>query len=298
MRNINKIVLETVLLIFSNKMSSSLLPSAKTEEEEKECCVIQISRYSHLLSGHLNPLVYNKGYVSTTNSEHCYSSPDIQLKEPDIKVVLPLTESLNLPLISGEDFGMIKKDSMLSEAAMSNISELTSAERISKVNNIFQLPLFEIHNTMQDILFRKRTKRKMQEALKKVEPEPKIKQGSEITDPKNSNLLVCPVKLPFKSRSLFQKEKQGFEKLGAELTQKQEEYFRKMFAFKGNYLFHVLNEKSIYLQYVILSRENMSFTTCEPFVSRVRQILSLAKNLKKENTIPPCNFFAYSQNSK
>ena len=141
---------------------------------------------------------------------------------------------------------MIKKCSMLSDGGMSNTSEFNADERMIKYSNILQLAMNEVTNTLNVLLYKKKTAK----FAKKIEE----KKG------KDEYLKPNIAKAPYKSRSMVPQQIPKLEKLTTELTPEQYEYYKQMYQIMTNYLFHVLNIMPIYVQYFSLAREYMSFT--------------------------------------
>jgi len=245
--------------------------STTADEEMKENRIDEFGRYLQVTREHVNPLVHNKGSPYAIKVEKCFdqeapTAPSANFKDQ------PEADGRLSPHSLMCNLHMVKKDTLTTEAAMSNISELNSAERIAKVNNIFQLPLFEIRNTMQALAF----KRKMVD----IDPESPVNLCAE------QKQRLFPCKVPYKSRSMLPGQRESFERLAADLTPKQYNFLKQMYGFKTNYLFHVLNMREIYFQYVTLSREDMTFTGCEAFQSRVKHLLKQSEHFVRDASIP------------
>lgn len=210
-----------------------------TQEDEKENVRTNtLSRYKHN-SNNSNPLVTNKGIPSFRKNSCIHQIIPI--------VNIPVTLQINDPQAEQ----VIKKESVCSQASeghMSNTSEFNNEERLLHACKFFQLPLFEIHNTMQ-ILVQKRTK--IIEEKNEPEPEPESKNC----------LLLEPAlqKNKFKSRSLVPGRLESFEQFETNISPQQYAFLKSLYAFKTNYLFHVLSMPEIYFQYVAISKTNMGF---------------------------------------
>ena len=258
----------------------------RTEEDEKGSGIATVSKYCYIAASRTNPLVSNKG--STTAARKTTSFIHFPLDTKNTKMSLGPKEFLSLPDAVDESGMLMKRDTLISEAGMSNTSELNSDEVAYRSCNPCQLPLFEIKITMQTLMVRR-----LSEFIKIIPSEPS--QAPNKDDPTNlmhnimsteqANRLKVQ-RLPFKSTSLCGAKKQNIEKLGENLTPMQFRYYKQMYEIKMNYLCHAMKMKPIYMQYLALSRENMTFTTCEPFTIRLRQIMSMSKSFSRDSSVP------------
>ncbi|MDR3548669.1 MAG: hypothetical protein P4M11_10475 [Candidatus Pacebacteria bacterium] len=252
------------------------LAVAGAEDEDEGC--VEFTQYGQLTREHRNPLIYNKGSAHSVHSD-VHDSPTRPTAPSTYAEPTPMSASSMDPgsfLGNGiglmPQAGMIKKDTMTSEAAMSNMSELNSSERIAKVNNVFMLPLFEITNTMHAL-------------MGSFNLVPKVLEEAVKDDTTTKGLLDHIARCPYKSRSMAPCQKQSFENLGKDLTPEQYCYFKQMYAFKTNYLFHALNMRGVYFQYVAVSREDMAFTNSEAFAARVKELMKQSQAFRKD---PAC----------
>lgn len=239
------------------------------EEDKANSTATHLTKYSQHAKEHVNPLVHNKGCAKFT-------------KEPSKKELFPKPPAPSAPTIppvlsanplNHKQTVIQKKESISSvgsDGVLSNTDEFNPTENRIGFSNFIKPPLFEVHNTMQFLLLTMRDNAKEELPIKKEEKTP------------TNNTKV---KMPFKSRSMFQQKTESIEALAADLTPEQYNFLKKMYGFKYNYLIHALNMREIYFQYVSISKSAMSFTNSEEFLNKVSNILELKKNYLKDNSI-------------
>lgn len=257
---------------------------AKYEEEDKTVNhANHVSRYIQPKKEHANPLVYNKG-----NANFKKDSPK---KESQNTVIPTLANHMEhnqqisqknfLSPINPNDLDMIKKkdsiSSVGSDGGFTNTDEFDAREKTIGVSNFIRPPLFEVNNTMQFLL---QTKRE----------ESTNDKTSFVKNTKENHEANGIAKMPFKSRSMAQQKTEGIEALAADLTPEQYNYLKKMYDFKNNYLFHALNMREVYFQYVSISKSTMNFTNSQDFLLKVSSLLALKKNYAKDFSQIPSNF--------
>eukprot|EP00826_Nyctotherus_ovalis_P030609 TRINITY_DN2442_c0_g2_i1.p1 TRINITY_DN2442_c0_g2~~TRINITY_DN2442_c0_g2_i1.p1 ORF type:complete len:305 (-),score=63.73 TRINITY_DN2442_c0_g2_i1:613-1527(-) len=206
-----------------------------------------------------NPLLFNKGSVRLKDKKEAKSFylalPGIFLlildgEENPYKKFSQTTYIPNQPLLSP------------TEDSPSVLSEMDASERFNRLGHIFQLPLFEVHNTM----FSLRYERSVTVFNKK-------KINRKTREPQDSHLS--------RTWTLHGKKRVNVEDMTTELTPKQHEYFTIMAQFQNNYLNHVLSSNKIYLQYVVMSRQNLDFLNTPQFVKDQELNLSQKEKFKK-----------------
>ncbi len=234
---------------------ASYLTAENENEDEGEGCV-EFAQYGQLTREHLNPLVHNKGTSPGVKELHSKQSEILTayLRQNPAPVAVPLD--------------ILKQDSLASDAAMSNTSELNTNERSEKVNNVFRLPLFEVSGGT------------IQARVEEKGPEEEVAAGPD------KQVLQSHEHAPYKSRSMKPRDKLSFESFGEELTPEQYRYFKAMYAFKTDYLIHALNMREIYFQYVMVSREDMSFTFSAPFTTRIGRLMQQAEKFVRDPALP------------
>ncbi len=232
--------------------------------EEKKNHVTMMSQYapySQPMREHVNPLLFNKGSVRG-DSDHLKFARPTQIASTKSKSgPLPEDErTLFLQRREAEDGDEMKRSGTLSSICsegFSNTSELNSDERKTQ---LFQLPLFEIHGTIQQLIKARRLL-------------PQEEQAENQND-SPADSLSPPSRPPGKSRTMQPDKGVALEKLAEDLTPQQYEYFKEMYAFKGSYLLHVLHVREIYFQYVSISKNDMSYTTSHEFTTQVSRLLT------------------------
>jgi hypothetical protein len=216
---------------------------------------------------HINPLLYNKGNAKVSKDFIKKTPPSTESsKSQEANTHIPHTNYLS-PVIT-QQWDIIKKESISSvgsDGALSNTEEFDISDKTIGVINFIKPPLFEINNTMQLLLQAKRV--------------------DDIANEKSvNNQLTCQeeVKMPYKSRSMFQQKTESIEALAADLTPEQYNFLKTMYQFKCNYLFHTLNMREVYFQYVSVSNSKMSFANSEDFLRQVSALLSQKKNYLRD----------------
>ena len=239
------------------------------EEENEGPVVLEISRYSQLTGYHTNPLLHNKGFANAQKNLLAPNNSVILSYLPISQQNDVITSAFQLPQVTNNTIDIHKKDTIMSEAQMSNISELDANDQIAKANNMLLLTE-EIKSNIQELVHN--------ELIAFWSPE----EDKDDTIKKKRDSLTQLARIPLKCRTMATYQKQSFDKLGVDLTPEQFQYFKKMYAIKENYLFHALGMKEIYIQYVQTSREDMSFINSESFSAKMDWLLKQRKNYARD----------------
>jgi hypothetical protein len=276
----------------------------QTEEVKRTSSTLsQFAQYARPVKEHVNPLLHNKGCVRGPGRQLVkLDSAPVRLMEAaalDSLVILhdeDVKGPLPSALVSHDEQGLVKKGTNTSSCSgvLSDMSELNSSERFKKLSNFFQLPLFEVHSTMQLLRLQKSSKRHARgegegEGPGEVGQHEGEGDTSPVTGSKLSvkdQLLVLGTKPYHKCRSALLADKPDLEKLRAELTPKQEAYFALMKDIKTNYISHALNNREIYFQYVAMSRANLEFTNTPDFAREVETLLLQQPKYARNRDIP------------
>ncbi len=234
----------------------------KCEEEEKGSTTFsQFARYSIPVCDHVNPLLHNKGSVGV--------SKDVAKKDPPVSLVVPGRKKV---FHRGDT-----KESVESDGP--GMSEFESFEGGSQIGTLLQLPLFEIHNTME-LLLQKRQ-------LQVGDTDPPAESSSSSNSPNKEKKIdgggsyAC--RMPLKSYSMQPPENPcNMEALATELPPAQFEFLKQMYAFKTNYLFHVLNMRDIYFQYVAVSKGIANLANSQNIEDQMKMMQTHAKNFTRD----------------
>lgn len=238
-----------------------------TEDKNSSSKASELSRYSQPMKEHINPLLYNKGNARA--SKDFVKKPTLPTESmclPEYNHHIAQTNYLS-PVIT-QQWDILKKESISSvgsDGALSNTEEFDFSDNALGVSNFIKPPLFEVNNTMQLLL-----------QAKKVEDMANEKKIDNQLNGKEE------VKMPYKSRSMFQQKTESIEALAADLTPEQYNFLKTMYEFKCNYLFHTLNMREVYFQYVSVSNSKMSFASSEEFLKQVSALLSQKKNYLRD----------------
>jgi hypothetical protein len=164
-----------------------------------------------------------------------------------------------------------KKDSVSSqnsEGGYSICSELNPTERELGLGSFIKLPLFEVAKTMQYLLHLK------YELLKQIKTANSKSEDS-------SRYINNSRRVP-KSCSMMEEKGICIEDFAADVSPEVYQFLKKVYSYKSNYLFHVLNMRNIYFQYVSVSRSTMSFTNTQEFLVLVEKAMLQNKNYMKD----------------
>ena len=260
----------------------------------------QFAQYARPVKEHVNPLLHNKGCVRRAGRQLVkLDSAPVRLLEatPKEPLEVPQEEELKEPLSSippaQEDQGLVKKGTNTSSCSglLSDVSELNSSERFKKLSNFFQLPLFEIHNTMQLLRVQHQGKRVDASEGAIHGPERHGREGNaspvSLSKPAEKDQhLALGAKGYHKCRSTLLATKPDVDKLRGELTPKQEAYFALMKDIQSNYINHALNYPEIYFQYVAMSRANLEFTNTPEFGREVAELLLQQPHYARGRDVP------------
>ena len=256
-----------------------MVDNKPTSAEEVKHQAIKINYFAQLpkeSKTRINPFLYNKGYVKPLGLEEttALSRPIIHTPPPPARVPLEdykfssSVRKQTAPEYEVEPFDQPYKENVQgsNEDLLSITSELNSSERFKKLSNIFQLPMFEIHNTMQAVM-----SRKLLETISEKNGDDTPKRTKKKTKSKGQH----------KCLSVYGTKREGAEDMQQELTPKQYTYFSKMNEFKTDYLSHVLNHKEIYFQYVSMSKANTWFLNSAEFITRNNKLLEQKSKFKR-----------------
>jgi len=242
------------------QLTENLIPSEEIEISPVKFSTANLVRIQ-------NPLLRNKGSVGLTKSKKELSSyslvpPTSASKfcsisddyDNSVRKSLQTTNSPDVPIL-----GSIDND------ATSITSEMSPSERFNKPNEYFQLPMFEVRNTMCSLRYI-RSVTMIKRSENKAEDKEEAKKETELLH---------------KMWTISVDKRNKVEDMTAELMPKQREYFTIMSKFKNNYLNHVLSCNKVYFQYVLMSRQNLDFLESEEFLKeRELNLLQKEKYLK------------------
>ncbi len=232
------------------------------------------TRYTKPVKEHVNPLLHNKGSVNFVK-DNPTPPPKLDLS--------PLVLTTSPHLTKKSESAVIQFDSMLSlDCSPTGMSEFYSAEKAAPLNSVFQLPLFEIHHTMY-LLAQKRDALKeiveeKNDVAEEEAPSAKKPAPDQSEDLKQKKIL----KMPYKSCSMQQAKCEGIETMAADLTPRQYGFLKKVFAYKSNYLFHTLNFREVYFQYVAVTKEIMKLSTSEDVAEQLQTLMRQSKSYAKK----------------
>lgn len=216
------------------------------EEDKYQGSANPFAQYSQPVNKHTNPLVHNKGSVHFL--KETIPPPS---KENVVDYLKPTT-------YVQEDDPVIKKGSIAS--ICSNISEFDQQEKQKKADNLYLLPLFEIHGTMQHI-----------------SQNSKLKYLSSVNI--KGQVGIEPVLL--RSHSIRTEEKENIKVNPAVFSETQTEYIKNINSITTNYICHVLNNRDLYFQYVSVCKSSTAYTYTEHFITQVDNLMKQKNNYIK-----------------
>eukprot|EP00826_Nyctotherus_ovalis_P034468 TRINITY_DN2879_c0_g2_i16.p1 TRINITY_DN2879_c0_g2~~TRINITY_DN2879_c0_g2_i16.p1 ORF type:complete len:239 (-),score=55.55 TRINITY_DN2879_c0_g2_i16:688-1404(-) len=187
-----------------------------------------------------NPLVSNKG------SARLYTDISIAAKEPPLPLCLPF--HIKPSLCSAKESKLALPKVSLPDECHSILSEMNSTERFNRLSNVFQPPLFEVRNTMLELMAKQQLNCG---GSKSCEAEYEVLRAKTVEGTKRPEA----------------------EDMVEELTPEEFQYFTLMNQITVNYLCQALSFNKVYSQYVALSRANMAFLNSSDFLSRRKAIL-------------------------
>jgi Dullard-like phosphatase family protein len=191
-----------------------------------------------------NPLLSNKGSVRIIKSEkelksYLLAPPSTSTK---LSTFIDDGKTSNRRYSQSNNIQDMPLLSSINDDTSSTLSEMTSSERLP---DIFQLPMFEVHNTMHSLRFNSNTAKLNKEVAKDKVKKEKVIEMDETIRPNIENMTTI-------------------------LSPSQHKYFTIMNSFKTNYLNHVLNDNRVYFQYVSMSRQNLNFVSSEKFTEEYK----------------------------
>lgn len=248
--------------MFNNSTMESLAENGIPSEEIKVSPV----RFQKANSVPIqNPLLSNKGSVKFKEKREAKS----------FYLAPPGTSSLSLdggesPYKKSSQTTYIPNQPLLSptennEDSPSILSEMDASERFDRLGHIFQLPLFEVHNTMLSLRY--------EQSVSAFNGLNKKKGSRKVRESQDASLS--------RTWTLHGKKRVNVEDMTTELTPKQHEYFTIMGRFQSNYLSHVLCNSKVYLQYVVMSRQNLDFLKSPQFIKEQELNLSQKERYRK-----------------
>jgi hypothetical protein len=224
------------------------------EEEKSPSCTNQVNRYVQPIKEYINPLIHNKGSA--------HFSKESVIRGPIHTIT---SVSKNLPEIEGNSIEVIEKRSSIasaiSEGCYSNISELDISDKLRKENNLFLPPLFEVHSALQ-LLYQ-------------------TKSEGFATSHTSVKSQARPITIPRKSHSIRTEPKNNIPIESSSLNQPLKDFIKKVNEISTNYMSHVLNNRDVYFQYVVLSKTQFSFLNTELFNMQVEGLMNLKPQYEK-----------------
>ena len=191
-----------------------------------------------------NPLIHNKGFAKFSGKKPLLQkvkSENTNLIKKEFDCEKKRLEKTKSEIIKNAD-----------DDLLSNLSEMNSTERFKKLCCNFQLPLFEVHCTIRDVV------------------DNNEKDIKEENLPKNKPNHIEKFKRMW---TMEGKRRIDAEDMTKGLDEKQSKYFTIMNDFKDNYMAYALKCKEIYYQYSHRFKQNMEFLKTEEFKKLREQIL-------------------------
>ena len=233
--------------------------SPKFDEEDKNMGKFSefYCKYSQETNAHVNPLLHNKG------SANISKGTPVLPNNPPSSEELPSAPDENETIT---EFNLIKPVASFesSEATPSGIAEFVQSED-SPVGAVFQMPIFEVHQSVK--LLQERRERG---TVAKGVPTAIVSQ-EQLPILADEKLKLPAPKAPYKSYSMQPIKDEGLEM--ADLSSRQYDFLKKVFAYKSNYLYHALNMQEIYVQYAAISKEISKITNSGDLKVRLDRLL-------------------------
>ena len=235
-------------------MEGSLESSIPSEEIK----MLPIKNQANATQDMQNPLIHNKGSAKT-NGKNSGILPFVIPATPPSSLleIVDENESLNVKneLIREQNERITKvTPGNLNEETLSISSEMNSSERFKRLT-VFQLPVFEVHTTMKNLIERKMNEKSCINIVNKKETE-KI----------------------LKAKTMNGTSRREAENMMESLSKSEFEYFTIMNKYNTNYLKHVLNFNAIYFQYAEISKIDTKFIHTDEFINKRNNILLQKKN--------------------
>jgi len=215
-----------------------------------------------------NPLLSNKGSAKAdmnkevevkVNTVPSCTPPLVSSISPS---VFPIIESTMVHICAAKtnkEYPLCSSIKLsFNEDCLSNLSEMNSVDRFNRLSNGFQPPLFEVRNTMLELIAKQ-------------------------IDQKSDSLKDEPFSPVHKARTIEAIKRSDAENMTKKLTPEEYQYFAIMNQFTENYLGRALKYNKIFNQYATLSRINRKLLQSSDFINRRRKILK-QKNKYAKNT--------------
>lgn len=231
-------------------MDNSLISAIPSEEIKVES-VRKSTAKSKLKK---NPLVLNKGSAVTEGGANICTALPNSFPSP-LRIRPSVGPAADL-VASAQRKTRLSPLKLAHDEGFSGLSELNSAERFSKLINLFQPPLFEVKSTMIEL--------GRQPANKERDEDESFGEMRRV-------------------RTVEGTKRAEAEDMTQMLTTKEFQYFTLMNQFKENYLNQALNNGKVFSQYLSLSKINSEFFHTSDFTTRRNKILA-QQNKFAQNT--------------